>query len=137
MSDSPRVAHSPETAPVERELSGKRSTFAQWFGLLAGPLAMLANQQAQYALVPWACYNGAHFAVHIPPIVFLAITAAAALLALREWRAGGGGTLDSASGVLARARFLGALGVGTSVLFALIIMSMWVADAFLNTCDGS
>jgi hypothetical protein len=137
MSESPRAAHSPETARVERQLSSRRSTFAQWFGILAGPLAMLANQQAQYALVPWACYNGAHFAVHIPPIVFLAVTAVAALLALGEWRAGGGGTLDAASGVLGRARFLGGLGVATSALFALIIVSMWVADAFLRTCDGS
>jgi hypothetical protein len=137
MSDSPRVAHSPTTARVERRLSSKRSTFAQWFGILAGPLAMLANEQAQYALVPWACYNGLHFALHIPPIVFLAITAVAAALALGEWRAGGGGEPDAASGVLARARFLGALGVATSVLFSLIIVSMWVADAFLNTCDGS
>jgi hypothetical protein len=137
MSDSPRVAHSPATAGVERELSSKRSTFAQWFGVLAGPLAMLANQQAQYALVPWACYNGAHFAVHIPPVLFLAVSAVAALLARREWRTAGGGPLDAASGVLGRARFLGALGVATSVLFGLIIVAMWVADAFLNTCDGS
>lgn len=137
MSDPRRVTHSSATGPVERELSSKRSTAAQWFGVLAGPLAMLGNQQAQYALVPWACYNGAHFAVHIPPVVFLAVVGAAALLARREWRAAGGGQPDAASGVLARARFLGALGVATSALFALIIVSMWVADAFLHTCDGS
>ena len=98
---------------------------------------MLANQQAQYALVPWACYNGARFAVHVPPVVFLAIVAAAAIVARREWRAGGGGAPGAASGVLARARFLGMLGVATSILFAAIIVAMWVADAFLNTCDGS
>jgi hypothetical protein len=137
MTQPRRLSHSPETVPIERELSSTRSAVAQWFGVLAGPLAMLASQAAQYALVPWACYNGARFALHIPPLLFLGITALAAVLARREWRTGGGGGPDAASGVLARARFLGALGVATSVLFGLVIAAMWVADAFLNTCDGS
>jgi hypothetical protein len=137
MTEQPRVAHTPETEPLERDLASKRSTAAQWFGLIAPPLAMLANQQAQYALVPWACYSGLHFVVHIPPVIFLAITALAGLAARREWRAGGGGEPGTESGIFARARFLGAIGVGASVLFAAIIAAMWVADAFLNTCDGS
>jgi hypothetical protein len=98
---------------------------------------MLGNLQAQYALVPWACAKGHSFAVHIPPVVFLLVAAAAAAAALHEWKAGGGGDPGAESGVVARARFLGALGVATSVFFALIIVAMWIADAFLNTCDGS
>jgi hypothetical protein len=137
MTEHSRVAHTPETEPLERDLATKRSTAAQWFGLIAPPLAMLANQQAQYALVPWACYSGLHFVVHIPPIIFLAVTALAAIAAHREWRAGGGGEPGSESGIFARARFLGVIGMATSVLFGLIIAAMWVADAFLNTCDGS
>ena len=137
MSDQARISHSPETEPLERELSSKRSTAAQWFGMLAGPLAMLGNLQAQYSLVPWACHNGLRFVVHIPPLVSLAVAVAAAVLAHGEWRAGGAGEPDAASGVLARARFLGALGVATSMLFGAIILTMWLADAFLNTCDGS
>jgi hypothetical protein len=137
MSDPRRVSHSPETGPIERQLSSKRSTWAQWFGVVAGPLAMLVSQSTQYALVPWACYNGARFVLHIPPLVFLGITALAAVLARREWRTGGGGEPDAASGVLARARFLGALGVATSLLFGSTIATMWLADAFLDTCDGS
>jgi hypothetical protein len=137
MTQPRRISHSPELDAIERELSSKRSTAAQWFGILAGPLAMLGSQSAQYALVPWSCYSGARFVLHIPPLVFLGITALAAALARREWRTGGGGEPVAASGVLARARFLGALGVATSILFGLIIAAMWVADAFLNTCDGS
>ena len=137
MGHGQRVTHSPETESVERNLSSNRSTAAQWFGLLAGPLAMLGSQQAQYALVPWACYSGARVVVHIPPIVCLAIIAVAAIGSLREWRAGGGGEPDAESGILARARFLGALGIATSIFFAVIILAMWLANAFLNTCDGS
>lgn len=137
MTDPRRVAHSAGTDATERELSSKRSTVAQWFGMTAGPLAMLGNLQAQYALVPWACYSGARFVVHVPPAIFLAIVAISAVVARREWRAGAGGETDAASGVLARARFLGALGVATSVLFGAIIAAMWLADAFLDTCDGS
>src|SRR5918999_1313620 len=101
MTQPRRVSHSSETAPVERELSSTRSAVAQWLGGLAGPVAMLASQQAQYALVPGACYNGAGFALPIPPLLFLGITALATVLARREWRIGGGGGTDAESGVLA------------------------------------
>jgi hypothetical protein len=98
---------------------------------------MLANLQAQYALVPLACAKGVSLAVHVPPVVCLLVVAAAAVLALREWRAGGCGSPGSEAGVVARARFLGALGIAQSLFFAVIIIAMWAADAFLNTCDGS
>ena len=137
MSEPHRVTQSPTTDAAARELSTARGTAAQWFGVLAGPLAMLGNLQAQYALVPWACRNGLHLAVHVPPVLALAVTAAATVLARRVWRAGGGGEPGAETGVLARARLLGALGVATSLLFGVIIASMWLADAFLNTCDGS
>jgi hypothetical protein len=137
MTPESHVTHSPETEPLERKLSSTRSAFAQWFGIVGGPLAMLGNLQAQYALVPWACSNGRAFTVHIPPIVFLLVAGAAAVAARHEWRAGGGGHPGADSGVVARARFLGALGFATSVFFALIIAAMWMADVFLNTCDGS
>lgn len=132
-----QATHTPKTEPVVRDLGRRRSTAAQWFGLLGGPIAMLGNLQAQYALVPWACHNGHSVAIHIPPAAFLLITGAAAAAALYEWRAAGGGTPGAESGVIARARFLGALGLATSIFFALIIIAMWSADAFLNSCDGS
>ena len=137
MTDPRRVEHSAGTEGLERELSSRRSTVVQWFGVLAGPLAMLGNLQAQYSLVPWACYNGARVVLHVAPAVSLIVVAVAAALARREWRVGGGGETDAASGVLARARFLGALGVATSIFFGFFIVAMWVADAFLDTCDGS
>jgi hypothetical protein len=120
-----------------RDLARKRNAVAQWFGLLGGPLAMLANLQAQYALVPWACTHGRPLAIHIPPVLFLLVTGAAGAAALHEWRAGGGGRPGAESGVIARARFLGALGLATSAFFALTIVAMWFADAFLDSCDGS
>ncbi len=137
MSADPRVTHTPATDALAEELSARRHTLAQWFGVLAAPLAMLGNLQAQYALVPWACYNGARWALHVPPAVFLMISAAAAILALGEWRRSGGGEPGSESGVVARTRFLGVLGVATSVFFGVIIAAMWAADIFLDTCHGS
>ena len=137
MSEPTRVVHTPESEPLERELATNRRTALQGFGLLAGPLAMLGSQQAQYALVPWACYSGLHFVVPIPPVIFLAVTGLAGLVAFREWRAGGGGEPGIESGLFARARFLGVVGIGLNVFFAITIVAMWVADAFLHTCDGS
>jgi hypothetical protein len=39
--------------------------------------------------------------------------------------------------VVARKRFLGTLGLALSAFSALVIISMWMADAFLGMCDGS
>ena len=127
-----RAGHS-----ASRGLASTRSTIALWFGVLGGPLAMLANLQTEYALVHWSCVHGARFALHIPPVVFIGVTVAAAMSAYHEWRNAGAQEPDGESVVRGRVKFVGALGLATSTLFALIIGTMWLADAFLGPCDRS
>ncbi|MDQ3995810.1 MAG: hypothetical protein M3303_02195 [Gemmatimonadota bacterium] len=131
------ATHTAATERTASELATRRSTAAQWFGVLAGPLAMLSNLQVQYALVPWACFTGARFTLHVAALLFLAIAVAPAFVARREWRTAGGGEPDDEGGTLARTRFLGVVGMATSVFFAVVILAMWLANAFLNTCHGS
>jgi hypothetical protein len=132
-----QVTLSPKTAPIGGELARRRHAVAQWFGVLGAPIGMLVNLQAQYAVVPWACTRGLVAVLHLSPAICLGIAVGAAVAGSHEWRAGGGGEPGAETGVIARARFLGALGIATSVLFSLIIVSMWLATAFLNPCDGS
>jgi hypothetical protein len=49
----------PLRSPPLRAIEG-----APWIGVLGGPLAWFASQQAGYALVPWACHGGSVIAIH-------------------------------------------------------------------------
>jgi hypothetical protein len=116
--------------------ASKRHTVAEWFGVLAGPLAMLANLEAQYALAPWACSTGARFVLHVWAAIFVAVGVGAAIVSWREWRLHAGDEpLDGGPAV--RPRFFAIIGFGASVFFTLIMLLMWLASAFLDVCGGS
>lgn len=127
-------------AEVRREApsSGARGGGAQWFGLLAPPVAMLINLSLGYALVPWSCAAKSRVLLHGEIAVLVLISVAAGLVAHREWkRFGGGGEADDAGGPAARTRFLGVLGIGSSALFTLILLAQWLANVFFTPCLGS
>jgi hypothetical protein len=115
--------------------NGARGGGAQWFGLLAPPLAMLTNVSLGYALVPWSCAAESRVLLHAEIAVLVLISVAGGVVAHREWkRFGGGGEPDDAGGPGARTRFLGVLGIGSSVLFTLILLAQWLANAYLTPC---
>jgi|SRR6476659_9101239 len=118
--------------------TGARGGGAQWFGVLAPPLAMLTNVSLGFALVPWSCAAGTRALLHAEIALLVLVAASAGLVAHREWkRFGGGGESDDAGGPGPRARFLGVLGIGSSVLFTLILLGQWLANAYLTPCVGT
>jgi hypothetical protein len=131
------TTQTPTQARALAQLATTRSTVVQWFGVLAGPLAMLVNLQVEYALVPWACTRRAELMLNVTPVVLLLVVAVAIVLAHREWRIARPRTADAERATLARARFLGLLGMGTAAFFGVVILAMWAANAFLDTCHGS
>jgi hypothetical protein len=108
---------------------------AQWYGVLAPPLAMLTNVNLGYALVVWSCAAGTRTLLYIELAVLVLIALSGGFVAHREWRQhGGGGASDDSGGPGARTRFLGVLGMGSSALFTLILIWQWIANAFLTPC---
>ena len=127
-------------AEVRREAppTGARSGGAQWFGILVPPLAMLINLSLGYALVPWSCAAKSRVLLHAEIAVLVVLSVVAGFVAHREWkRYGGGGAVDDAGGPGPRTRFLGALGMGSSALFTLILLAQWLANVFLTPCLGT
>jgi len=115
--------------------TGARGGGAQWFGLLAPPLAMLTNVSLGFALVPWSCAAESRVVLHVEIAVLVLISVAAGFVAHREWkRYGGGGEADDSGGPAARTRFLGVMGMGSSALFTLILLWQWLANVFLTPC---
>lgn len=115
--------------------TGARGGGAQWFGVLAPALAMLTNVSLGFALVPWSCAAKTRVLLHAEIAVLVLVSVAAGIVAHHEWRRhGGGGEADDAGGPAARARFLGVMGIGSSVLFTLILLAQWLANAYLTPC---
>lgn len=102
-----------------------------WFTVLAGPLAWLAFLQLSYGLAAWPC---------APRRAAILATAAGALLVAL----GGAWVARRASVALAvattdrgaqRARFMAVLGLGLSLLFALVIVAGSIPAIVLRPCD--
>ena len=115
--------------------TGARGGGAQWFGVLAPPLAMLMNVNLGYALVVWSCAARTRVLLHAEIAVLVIISVTAGFVAHHEWRRhGGGGEADDSGGPAARTRFLGVMGMGSSALFTMILIWQWLANVYLTPC---
>lgn len=105
----------------------RRSSVALWFGLMAGPVALIINFQLRYALVPYACETGRRWmltAISIPMFI-VALTGAIA-----SWRG-----LSADDGDAMRIRFMALSGLALSLIFALTIAAMAIPDFYFHPCD--
>jgi TRAP-type C4-dicarboxylate transport system permease small subunit len=111
------------------------STFAQWTGVLGAPLVWLAYLQTNYALASAACHDGNKTPLVVVTVLALLATIGMIFLAWRIWRSAGQTADTEAGGTPGRSRFMALLGLGNSVLFALVILAGIVPLAFLGVCD--
>jgi hypothetical protein len=119
----------------------ERARLTRWPGLLgltlgvvAGPIAMLVNEELIYVTNMWACGTGKQLAMHVVPLICLVITIGAGLLAWRDWVRVGRGVEDEAATVDSRSRFLALTGMAVSALSALIILAQWLAIFVFGAC---
>ncbi len=119
----------------------ERARLTRWPGLLgltlgvvAGPIAMLVNEELIYVTNMWACGTGKQLAMHVVPLICLVITIGAGLLAWRAWVRVGRGVEDEAATVDSRSRFLALTGMAVSALSALIILAQWLAIFVFGAC---
>ena len=108
-----------------------------WACVLAGPVAALAQLQANYALVLWVCGTGRAWSLHAVSLAALAVAAGAGLLAWRNWRRAGAVWEDGGAGVLPRSRFMSAVGIFVSAHSALVVIAQWVAVFVYTACQRS
>jgi hypothetical protein len=103
-----------------------------WAGVALGPAAWAINLQTVYAMTPHACARPT-LATIVLSVVMAIVAALGALISLgsvrrsaaAEWaEAQGGGPGD----------FLGWLGVGSGVIFALVILNQLTAALMIDPC---
>ena len=98
---------------------------ALWFAVVIGPLAWLLYLEIAYALVATACASQR-------AAVLNAIAGAAVLLASTGAVVGRRALTTEA---VHRARFMATLGIGMSLLFALVIAAGAIPTVVLSPCD--
>jgi hypothetical protein len=108
---------------------------ALWTGLLLPPIAFLIDLEVAYALVPPACSSRNELPVHLVHFVCLLLALGGGLTAWRSWRATGATWPDEEGGPLARSRFMAGIGVFLSLMFALVIVAMWIPSFMLDPCQ--
>jgi hypothetical protein len=120
---------------AHRDERASSSLLLQWSGLLLAPATFFAHLQIAYVLVPWDCAGGSHFWIHLVGFLSVVLAALGTFAAWTVWMREGGGDPTQHGGAIPRARFLGAVGVGTSALFVLLLAAQWAAAFILSPCQ--
>jgi hypothetical protein len=135
-----------ERIPVaaEEHFTTGRGGAGLWSGILLPPIAFLVAVETAYLLVPWACEKGRHGVVYLgllPGFAILAVGAVAAWRARRRMGEGLGDEFTGEGGDVAvdpapsRIRFMATIGLLSSGLFLLLLLSLAIPIAMLHPCD--
>ncbi|HEX4233827.1 MAG TPA: hypothetical protein VH041_05930 [Caldimonas sp.] len=102
-----------------------------WLALIVAPLLALADQSIAFALVGWACAHQSTALVHASHLVFLLLTAGAAVYAWQGWREAASANGGAAAGEM---HFLSGVATATASLSAIAIVAMWVPTWMISSC---
>lgn len=103
-----------------------------WLGVALGPAAWGINLQAIYALTPHVCAKPSSTTIVLSIVIAIA-AASGSLISLRAIRSDAAAEWTEAQGGRAR-NFMAWLGVGSGVIFALVILNQLVAALMISPC---
>jgi hypothetical protein len=103
-------------------------------GLYAGPLAWMANTQANYSLVPWVCANRLQL-VPVVALVLALVSLAGAYLSWQAWRTSPAAPGVDDSGSAQPRRLIAGVGALMSALFCLVILLQGAAGLVFQGCE--
>ena len=120
-------------APIEHDPGP--APWAQWIGFFLAPAVFFAHLQLTYVLVPWACVRNGEVWIHLVGALSVVLAIVGAYVAWRTWQRAGREDPGEAGGAMPRTRLLGVLGVGQSLMFALLLLGQWATAFFLSPCQ--
>jgi hypothetical protein len=103
-----------------------------WAGVALGPAAWAINLQTIYAITPHACTKP-NSATIVLSIVMAIIAASGTVISLRAIRRDAAAEWAEAQGGRAR-NFMAWIGVGSGVIFALVILNQLAAALMISPC---
>ncbi|MDB4908534.1 MAG: uncharacterized protein JWO05_3318 [Gemmatimonadetes bacterium] len=111
--------------------AGITSLAFSWF---AGPVCVLFEEMANYALVPHGCRNGTTVWMHLVLASLTAIILVSGGTAIRDWRRIGGGEPSEEGGVAGRTRFAAVVGMVSAAFFLVVMIAQWLPLFYLDPC---
>jgi hypothetical protein len=120
---------------VQTDFNAPLPVFAQWYGVLIGPIVFGFDLVASYALVPHACSTGHHYVLHVMTAVCLAIVASGFLGSWGLYRRIPGPMPERADRMMLRARFLALAGMMLSGFSIILVIANEWPRLFLHPCD--
>ena len=100
--------------------------------MFAGPTAVALNIGAGYALVKWACGNGHTYVLTTIALIMLALSLCGAWVG---WAAAARAASKSGDPTADRSYFVASVGVGLSLLSALVIVLQAYPHFVLSPCE--
>ena len=113
----------------------ERAPVMQWVGFLLPAAVFFAHLQIGYVLVPWSCTHNQDVWMHVVGVAAVLLSLVGNVAAWRTWMTGGRNVPGDHGGAIARTRMLGATGLGTGVLFTMILFAQWIAAFFIGVCQ--
>ena len=106
-----------------------------WLLMIAGPVIVAAEQQANFVLVRQACSMQRNVTLYLVTIVALLLTIGTAIIGVSIWRRTGAAWPTEASDLANRIRFISVVGILSSAMSFLVILAQGIATVTFNPCQ--
>ena len=108
---------------------------ALWILVVAAPIVVAAEMQANFVLVRQACSMQRNVSLYAVIVVAMMLTIAAAMIAISIWRRAGATWPTEAGDVATRIRFISVLGILSSGMSFLVILAQGIATVHFDPCQ--
>ena len=107
---------------------------ALWVLVVAAPIIVAAEMQANFVLVRQACSMQRSVALYAVILVAMVLTIVTAMIAISIWRRTGAEWPTEAGDVATRIRFIAVLGILSSAMSFLVILAHGIAIVNFDPC---
>jgi|ERR1041384_461862 membrane-associated HD superfamily phosphohydrolase len=108
---------------------------ALWVLVIAAPVIVAAEMQANFVLVRQACSMQRNVALYAVIVVAMLLTIATAMIAVSIWRRVGPAWPRDAGDVASRVRFIAVLGILSSAMSFIVIVAQGIATVHFDPCQ--
>ena len=108
---------------------------ALWVLIIAAPVIVAAEMQANFVLVRQACSMQRNIALYAVIVVATVLTIVTAMIAVSIWRRAGASWPTEAGDVATRIRFIAVLGILSSAMSFLVILAQGIATVHFDPCQ--
>ena len=108
---------------------------ALWMLVIAGPVILAAEMQANFVLVPQACSMQRSIALYGVVVLAMLLAIATAVMAISMWRRAGATWRADDVDLASRIRFIALLGFLGSVMSFIVILAQGIATVHFDPCQ--